>query len=308
MPSPEPDAFADLFTMLPAPSVCQVVATVGDQDVGGFVPDEECRQAHDTFSVEANPTTEIVLFLQCAGPSTGAGDMVAVINHQPAVEAMDFEKFVCAGGQHPISATVTDLDGDAVTCDWSVTGGPPGGLVAPATTVDGSHDVTFSANTPGAYEVTLECDDGLGGATSHTFPMHVMECCGNGLVETDEDCDDGNNEDDDGCSATCEAEACPICSRVFEHQPAFLDCDAGGEIVSVDFASYGTPEGTCGDFSLGFCHADSSLAEVEAECVVGNEGCVIEAVNRVFGDPCPGTFKSLVIELTCSAASPACSD
>ena len=30
--------------------------------------------------------------------------------------------------------------------------------------------------------------------------------CGNGLIQGDEECDDGGTEDSDGCSASCEAE------------------------------------------------------------------------------------------------------
>ena len=31
--------------------------------------------------------------------------------------------------------------------------------------------------------------------------------CGNGVLEPSEECDDGNNDDGDGCSANCELEA-----------------------------------------------------------------------------------------------------
>ena len=32
-------------------------------------------------------------------------------------------------------------------------------------------------------------------------------CCGNGVVESDEECDDGNTDDQDGCTAACEADS-----------------------------------------------------------------------------------------------------
>lgn len=35
-----------------------------------------------------------------------------------------------------------------------------------------------------------------------------------------------------------------------------LTCEQGWKITSVNFASYGTPEGNCGTFSPGTCHAD----------------------------------------------------
>ena len=32
---------------------------------------------------------------------------------------------------------------------------------------------------------------------------HVTDGCGNGVIETDEACDDGNTQSNDGCSADC---------------------------------------------------------------------------------------------------------
>jgi hypothetical protein len=45
-----------------------------------------------------------------------------------------------------------------------------------------------------------------------------------------------------------------------------LSCE-GSSISSIDFASFGRPTGNCGSFSLGSCHAPSSLAVVQALCL-----------------------------------------
>ncbi len=46
--------------------------------------------------------------------------------------------------------------------------------------------------------------------TTRTYPVEAYECplavCGNGMRETNERCDDGNNDSGDGCSATCQIE------------------------------------------------------------------------------------------------------
>jgi len=47
------------------------------------------------------------------------------------------------------------------------------------------------------------------GASTKTITVHAglnCETCGNGAIEAGEECDDGNTDDGDGCSATCELE------------------------------------------------------------------------------------------------------
>lgn len=66
-----------------------------------------------------------------------------------------------------------------------------------------------------------------------------------------------------------------VCSNIFEWQPtlvnwqmlssgkvdkplrpkAHLSCASGQKISSIKFASFGTPEGSCGNFRQGSCHA-----------------------------------------------------
>jgi hypothetical protein len=75
---------------------------------------------------------------------------------------------------------------------------------------------------------------------------------------------------------------------------------ANGTFASVDFASYGTPNGTCGSFTTGACHASNSLSLVSASAI-GQTSFSIAATNGVFGDPCGGTAKRLYIQATSSA-------
>lgn len=77
-----------------------------------------------------------------------------------------------------------------------------------------------------------------------------------------------------------------------------MTCERGWLITSINFASFGTPEGRCGTFSLGNCHADVSLL-VQQACI-GREGCSIPVSSANLGDPCPGLLKSFAIEALCS--------
>jgi cysteine-rich repeat protein len=64
----------------------------------------------------------------------------------------------------------------------------------------------------GILDDTEDCDDGnndSGDGCSATCDYENPYGCGNGELEDNEDCDDGNNEDGDGCSASCTVEPPP---------------------------------------------------------------------------------------------------
>ncbi|XP_010939579.1 beta-galactosidase 2 [Elaeis guineensis] len=103
------------------------------------------------------------------------------------------------------------------------------------------------------------------------------------------------------------------CADISEWQPAMknwhtknygrskvhLSCDHGRKITKIKFASFGTPQGVCGSFSEGSCHAHESYDAFEKNCV-GQEKCSVTIVPEVFGgDPCPGTMKRIAVEALC---------
>lgn len=45
-----------------------------------------------------------------------------------------------------------------------------------------------------------------------------------------------------------------------------LQCEDGHNISSIEFASYGTPQGSCQKFSRGKCHSSNSYALVSEVC------------------------------------------
>ena len=95
-----------------------------------------------------------------------------------------------------------------------------------------------------------------------------------------------------------------------EGTPVTLSCGASGKtIASIDFASYGTPTGSCAGGSgpmskNASCDAPTALSVVEAACI-GKSECTLYANNTQFGgqDPCPGMRKRLLITATCSGGS-----
>ncbi len=62
------------------------------------------------------------------------------------------------------------------------------------------------------YPADLGCDSA---DDNNEINAEVMPGCGNGIVEEDEECDDGNTQNNDGCSNQCETEAAPgtICGN-----------------------------------------------------------------------------------------------
>ncbi|KAF2285145.1 hypothetical protein GH714_038820 [Hevea brasiliensis] len=110
-----------------------------------------------------------------------------------------------------------------------------------------------------------------------------------------------------------------VCADIFEGQPslknwkmialgkfdhlqpkAHLWCPSGQKISQIKFASYGMPQGTCGSFREGNCHAHKSYVAFEKKCV-GKQSCSLTVAPEVFGgDPCPDSLKKLSVEAVCS--------
>jgi len=76
------------------------------------------------------------------------------------------------------------------------------------------------------------------------------------------------------------------CASVGEGFSVDLSCQRGGGVISkIDFASFGTPVGACGQIQQGTCHADNSSDIVQKACV-GQQKCSVPASVALFGDPC----------------------
>ncbi|KAH6810206.1 beta-galactosidase 3 [Perilla frutescens var. frutescens] len=89
-------------------------------------------------------------------------------------------------------------------------------------------------------------------------------------------------------------------TQVFHQPKVHLHCGPRQSISSIKFASFGTPSGTCGSFQQGTCHAPTSYAILEKQCI-GQQRCSVTISNSNFGtDPCPNVFKRLSVEAICA--------
>ncbi|CAF0857629.1 unnamed protein product [Adineta steineri] len=90
------------------------------------------------------------------------------------------------------------------------------------------------------------------------------------------------------------------CGNAGESYPVQLSCrKSGGTISSVDFASYGTATGACGQMKQGTCHATTTMDIVKQACL-GQQECSVPASYQIFGDPCFGTHKRLLVQMQCN--------
>jgi len=84
---------------------------------------------------------------------------------------------------------------------------------------------------------------------------------------------------------------------------ALLECAPGKKITTVEFASFGNPSGSCGQYILGTCNAIATKQIVDQECL-GKETCSIALNRAIFNqngaDPCPEILvKTLAIQVRC---------
>ncbi|CAI0542297.1 unnamed protein product [Linum tenue] len=79
-----------------------------------------------------------------------------------------------------------------------------------------------------------------------------------------------------------------------------LSCPHPNQVISsIKYASYGTPQGTCGSFNNGQCHSQNTLSIVQKACI-GSKNCSIKVSNSTFGEPCGLVRKSLAVEASCT--------
>jgi len=89
-----------------------------------------------------------------------------------------------------------------------------------------------------------------------------------------------------------------VCDSISEGNQVHLKCFTGS-ISKIDFASYGLPSGTCGNYSINpDCNAKDSVSVVAAACL-GKTSCVVDASNENFhGDPCLNIVKRLSVQVS----------
>ena len=99
---------------------------------------------------------------------------------------------------------------------------------------------TDTVAASGSVETTEDPTTGDSESTGLIKPLP----CGDGVQESNEDCDDGNNVDGDGCSAECLLED-PLCGD--EQLDPGEQCDDGNNVDGDGCSSFCTLEVGCGD-------------------------------------------------------------
>jgi hypothetical protein len=106
-----------------------------------------------------------------------------------------------------------------------------------------------------------------------------------------------------GCFICCCCSAQFICGTASENGTLTLTAPAGNYFTTIQFASYGTPNGSCGSFTTSACHAANSVS-ICSTAFVGKTSASVSASNGVFGDPCVGTVKRLYVQAAYASIVP----
>ncbi|CAL9081441.1 unnamed protein product [Musa acuminata var. zebrina] len=85
---------------------------------------------------------------------------------------------------------------------------------------------------------------------------------------------------------------------------ARLKCGEKKVIRSIVFASFGNPDGMCGNFTVGSCHTQQAKSVVEKACL-GKESCALPVSAEAYGADagCPGTTATLAVQAKCARKS-----
>lgn len=254
---------------------------IGDPSATAGLPEGSDIPSISNASIVVNPslTTSYTATALALNGCTGAENIsVSVVAGLPlSVNIATSDNPFCQGSSVTFSATTANA-GTNPTYQWKVNGtdtGPNNAVFVYASPADGeSVSCVVTANNG--------CPSG-NPATSNTIVLSE----GTSISGNEIDFSNGLHGE--------------ICADVAEHITASLIAPAGTYIAYVNFASYGTPNGTCPDFTYGACHANTSQSVVENALLGNNSGSIL-AENGIFGDPCSGTFKRLYIKATYTQA------
>ncbi|CAN1827209.1 Beta-galactosidase 1, partial [Linum perenne] len=159
-----------------------------------------------------------------------------------------------------------------------------------------------------------KCSSNCGEASQRWYhvPRSWLKPAGNLLVVFEESGGDPNG------ITIVRREVDTVCADIYEWQPTLMNyemqasgpkvhlaCGNGQKMSAIKFASFGTPQGTCGSYRQGSCHAFHSYDAFNKvwflQLCVGQNRCSVTVAPEMFGgDPCPKVMKKLAVEAICS--------
>jgi len=162
---------------------------------------------------------------------------------------------------------------------------PGTGIICPENTYCGAVQpvcLTTSCGN-GILDLNEQCDDGNIEAGDSCSPICKREECGNNVLDPNEVCDDGNEENGDGCNSTCTSKE--ICgNKIVDVGEA---CD-DGNAMNADGCS-GTPVTVGGEMSPSACKSTEVCGNGVKDLQVGE---VCDDGNTISGDGCNSDCRS----------------
>jgi hypothetical protein len=245
-----------------------VTPIVGDDTEYGSVA--ESAPLDHTFTIENKGGNDLTL--------TGTPRITVSGSAAFSIQAQPASGTIAAGGSETFAVRF------APTC---ATQGVQNAIVSIASDDPDENPYTFTiqgtgtdnvAPTAAAKNITIELD-ASGNATVNASDLN------NGSIDN---CGIASYTMTIGTTGT-------ICESVGENNNLVITAPAGSKFTAVDFANYGTTNGSCGSFTVGSCNASNSISVVSSY-LIGQKSAVIPATNAVFGDPCNFTAKSLSVQ------------
>ncbi|KDO28860.1 hypothetical protein SPRG_05731 [Saprolegnia parasitica CBS 223.65] len=181
--------------------------------------------------------------------------------------------FIQSMGPQGGSTVVTCPRGEIISDIPFASYGTPSGLAAPSQCHAASSESIVKARCIGKRTCTVDATNGIFGDPCPGFTKSLFiaaQCSSANLV---------GGSVPDGSTLTI---ACPLTQR----------------LVSIPYASYGTPTGTYPNFVTTWCNATDTATVVTTACV-GRNACSVKADSNEFGDPCPGVTKQLSVVAKC---------
>jgi gliding motility-associated-like protein len=208
-----------------------------------------------------------------------------VVNEPTAIFSNGIPTNISCSGLTDGAIDISPIGGTGtLTNTWT---GGPFGYTPPV----GASDLT--ALDSGTYLLNVTDDNNCSHDTTFTIttPSPILV---NG-AKIDVSCYDANDGSIDISPSNSNSSG-TICETANENGSMTLTAPAGATFTSVTFASYGLPNGSCGNFTIDpACHSNSSLSVLQT-ALIGNNSVTITADNGTFTDPCVGSGKRLYVE------------